>query len=44
LDVSLLAVTILGLTISGRELAVIGLVVGAIIAAIGWYTLTRRSK
>jgi cbb3-type cytochrome oxidase subunit 3 len=39
---SLLAITILGLT--GRQLAIVAVVLIIVIAAIGWYAYSRRKK
>jgi hypothetical protein len=41
---TLLAVTILGLKIAGRELAIGGVVAVAIVGAIAWVIYTRRAK
>jgi hypothetical protein len=39
---SMLGVTILGFTIAGRELALIGVIVLLVVAGIGWYAYSRR--
>jgi hypothetical protein len=40
----LLAITIFGLKLAGRELLVVGAVVVIIVAAIGWFVYTRRTN
>jgi hypothetical protein len=41
---SLLAITILGFTFSGRELAIVAVVVILVVGVIGWFANSRRTK
>jgi hypothetical protein len=40
----LLAITIFGLKLAGRELLIVGAVVVIIVAAIGWFAYTKRAN